>query len=231
MWGALSRAVRLPTRFDTDLRLVNVQTGAITLTGTEDFKAEEVIAYEAGYRVRPYARLALDIAAFANRYDDLRSTELTFQPAPVIVLQNRLNAKTSGVEIAVAVQPLDAWRVHGSYSYLHKDLTFDAGSRDVFRGTVEGNDPSHILLLRSSLDLPAGFEADAVYRHASRRPDPMVPAYDELNLRLGWTVRPEWELSLVGQNLADKHHPELFTAGGQQFAFRRGVYVRSAWRF
>ncbi len=227
VWGAVSRAVRLPTRFDTDLRLFNPQTRVVTLQGEEAFKSEETIAYEAGYRVRPHARLALDLAAFANRYDNLRSTELT---PTVISLQNMLNAETSGVELAGTVQPIDAWRLHASYAYLHKVLSFDAGSRDVFRGIVEGNDPSHIIALRSYVDLPAGLALDTVYKHTSRRPDPAVRAHDELNVRLGWTVRAGWELSLVGQNLVREYQPELFS-GGSRAAFRRGVYLRSAWRF
>ena len=120
-------------------------TRRLTLTGSEDFKPEEVVAYEAGYRVRPLSMLSLDIAAFSNRYDQLRSTELTFAPLPLIVLDNLLNARTRGFEAAGTVQPVAAWRVHGSYAYLHKVLTFDPGSRDVYHGAVEGNDPSHLL--------------------------------------------------------------------------------------
>src|SRR5699024_6763693 len=68
-WAAVSRAVRLPTRLDTDLRVINPATRILTLTGSPDFKPEEVLAYEAGYRVRPVPVLSLDVAAFTNRYD------------------------------------------------------------------------------------------------------------------------------------------------------------------
>jgi iron complex outermembrane receptor protein len=231
LWGAASRAVRLPTRFDTDLRLINPLTRVVTLEGHEDFESETVVAYEAGYRVRPHPLVAIDVAAFVNRYDDLRSTELTFRPHPVIVLMNRLNADTAGVEIGGTVQPAEPWQLHGSYAYFHKDLSFDEGSRDVYGGTVEGNDPAHLFLLRSNLDLPHGLAFDVLVRHTSRRPDPQVPAYTELDGRLAWTVQPGWEVALVGQHLLEPSHPELFTPGGPRFTFRRGVYLRSAWRF
>jgi hypothetical protein len=50
--SAVSRAVRLPTRFDTDRRLIDRATGIVTLTGSADFDAETVVADEAGYRVQ-----------------------------------------------------------------------------------------------------------------------------------------------------------------------------------
>ena len=230
-WAAVSRAVRLPTRFDTDLRLRNTLTGAITLAGSEDFESEEVIAYEGGYRIRPVSRLTLDAAVFANRYDRLRSTELVFRPAPVIELRNLLNARTSGVEVGATLEPVSKWRVHGWYAYLSKDLSFDPGSRDVYRGTVEGDDPAHRLSLRSYVDLPHGLAFDAFFRHVGERPDPVVPAYRELDLRLGWAIRGGWEISLVGQNLLHDHHSELLPPSAPQYDFRRGVFVRSAWHF
>jgi len=230
-WAAVSRAVRLPTRLDTDLRLIDPATRRVTLTGSEDFGAEEVVAYEAGYRVRPFSIVSLDVAGFSNRYDRLRSTELTFTPLPVIVLANMLNARTSGIEIAATVQPLPAWRVHGSYAHLHKVLTFDPGSRDVYHGAVEGNDPSHLLSLRSSLDLPKHVSFDGFFRRSGVRPDPVTPAYSELDLRLGWMPRAGWDLSLVGQNLLHARHSEFLPLNAPHYDFRRGVFVRSRWYF
>ena len=173
----------------------------------------------------------MDVALFTNRYDRLRSTELVFRPAPVIVLQNLLNARTSGVEIGATLEPVPAWRVHGWYAYLSKDLSFDPGSRDVYGGSVEGNDPAHRLSLRSTLDLPHGLAFDAYFRHVSRRPDPVVKAYAELDVRLGWMVRGGWEISLVGQNLLHDHHSELLPASAPQYDFKRGFFVRSGWHF
>ena len=225
-WGAVSRAVRLPTRFDTELRLRNAVTGAVTLAGTETFDAESVVAYEAGYRTMPHPRLTADVAAFTNRYDSLRSQE--FRP-PVVRLENFLNARTSGVEFSATVQPSERWRVHGSYAWLTKSFTLDPGSTDVRRGRDEANDPSHLAHLRSQLDLPRGFAFDAFLRYAGRRPAPIVDSYAELDLRLGWRPRPNWELSLVGQNLlADSHSEFNFTP---LIEFRRGVFLRSIWEF
>ena len=224
-WGAVSRAVRLPTRFDTDLRLRSV----IPLAGSEDFDAESVVAYETGYRARLHPRVITDIAVFFNRYDSLRSQELRFTPAPQVVLGNLLNADTHGIETAATVQATSAWRLHGSYTWLAKSMSFDAGSSDPTGGRFEANDPSHLAALRSQWDLPRGFAFDAFLRYVSTRPNPRVPAYGELDLRLGWQAMPNWELSLVGQNLLHARHREFnFTP---TIEFRRGVFLRSIWTF
>ena len=227
-WLAVSRAVRLPTRFDTDLRVINAATGQVTITGSDDFDVESVVAYEAGYRVLPNRRLSIDAAVFANRYDSLRSQER--QPSGLSVLANLMNARTSGVELSAVVQAAPFWRIHGNYAWLHKTISFDRDSRDVTGGVAEGNDPSHLVGVRSYLDLPARTAIDAMFRYVGRRPAPVIPAYAELDLRLGWTVRPTWELSLIGQNLLRRAHQEL-SAGPRGEQFRRAVFARSIWRF
>lgn len=231
VWGAVSRAMRLPTRFDNDIRLVNPLTGAVSLAGSDDFEAESVVAVEGGYRFLPHPRLSVDAAVFTNRYDELRSQELRFTPAPLIMLDNLLNARTSGVELTGTVQLASNWRMHGSYAWLHKSITFDAGSTDPTGGIFEGNDPSHIASARSHVDLPKGFAFDTVLRFAGRRPSPVVPAYAEMDLRVGWMARPALELSLIGQNLLHDRHEELASPNAPRYSFPRAVFVRSAWRF
>ena len=104
VWGAVSRAVRVPTRFDTDLRFRFPNSSALLLTGSPDFESENVIAYEAGYRRQFHERLSVDIATYVNRYDDLRTQE--FGPGQPITLTNMMNALTRGVEIDASVQVL-----------------------------------------------------------------------------------------------------------------------------
>jgi iron complex outermembrane receptor protein len=230
VWGAVSRAVRLPTRFDTDLR-IPARPPVPEIRGSDDFEAESVIAYETGYRLRPHPRASLDVAWFVNDYDKLRSQELPSRLGFVIELGNTLNAVTTGVEAAGTVQLLERWRVHGSYTYLHGEFTRDPESRDVSGGVSEANDPPFHFSVRSYFDLPHGLALDWAFRHVAARPSPAVPAYSSLDLRFGWAARPGWELSLVGQNLLDDSHPELGSAGPRRLEFQRGVYVRSIWQF
>lgn len=229
LWTAVSRAVRLPTRFDTDLRLIFPGTRNVVLTGNQDFDAESVVAIEAGYRLRPIPRVSFDVATFRNTYDHLRSQEI--RPGEPVLLANLRNARSAGAEFGATAQLAGWWRVHGSYTYLDVEMTLDSGSRDVTRGAFEGNDPSYFTSFRSYMDFPLGLSVDAFLRHVGERPNPVVPAYSELDVRLGWVVRGGWELSLVGQNLLHDRHLEFGQANAPRFHFEREVFLRSAWRF
>jgi iron complex outermembrane receptor protein len=220
----------MPTRFDTDLRIRLAGTGRLFITGSEDFQSENVMAYEAGYRLRPADWLSLDVATYSNRYTDLRSQELPLSFTDPIVLANTLTAHTAGAEISATAQVMPRWQVQGWYAYLWKQFGRDPGSRDATNGASEANDPSHIMLLRSYFDIGKRGELDAVLRFASALPAPAVNAYAELTLRLGWRLRPGLDLSLIGQNLLHDHHEE-FAAGTPREYLLRGVHLRAAWRF
>jgi iron complex outermembrane receptor protein len=228
IWGAVSRAVRVPTRFDTDLRFRFPGSTALLLTGSPAFESENVIAYEAGFREQIHERVSVDIATYVNRYDDLRSQET--RPGQPITLANMMNALTRGVETTVSAQLLPRWQVHASHAYNWKELTFDPGSTDATLGTSEGNDPRHIFKLRSYTTVSDRIEVDGFFRYVSQLPQPVVDAYMELDLRVGYRVRPGWDLSLIGTNLLHDRHLE-FRAGTAPETYERSVALRSAWRF
>ena len=59
-----------------------------------------------------------------------------------------------------------------------------------------------------------------------------VSSYVTLDVRLAWRPQENLELSLVGQNLLDRHQKELesqlFTLGSE---VERGVYGKITWGF
>jgi iron complex outermembrane receptor protein len=229
VWGAVSRAVRVPTRFDTDLRIrFPGSPTALLLTGSPTFKSENVIAYEAGYRRQILERLSVDIATYVNRYDDLRTQEI--RPGQPITLANMMNGLTRGVETTVSAQLLPRWQVHASHAYNWKELTFDPGSTDPTHGASEGNDPRHIFKLRSYATLSNRLEVDAFLRYNGRLPQPVVDAYGELDLRAGYRIRPGWDVSLIGTSLLHERHLE-FLAGTAPETYERSGALRSVWRF
>jgi iron complex outermembrane receptor protein len=228
LWGAVSRAVRTPTRFDQDIR---VPIGpVIAIEGNPDFESEHVIAYEAGYRLRPLPRVSLDLAAFYNRYTELRSQEPPPGGGLPIVLGNGYRGRGAGVEVAGNVQAAARWLLHASYTFTSVDLEPAPGSRDVTGGVSEANDPRHQFAMRSYLDLPGAFELDAFFRAIGEIETLAVPAYAELNLRFGWRVTGTVDLSVVGRDLLHDRHPEFGPPPGRH-EFQREALGRVTWRF
>ena len=228
VWGAVSSAVRVPTRFDTDLRISSPNSPDLLLTGTEDFESENVVAYEAGYRQQVRERLSIDIAAYVNRYDDLRTQE--FRPGQPVLLANMMNGLARGVESAATAQLARWWQIHLSHAYHWKELTLDPGSADLTRGVSEANDPANIFKVRSYVNATSRIEIDTFYRYYGERPSPAVDAYQELDARVGYRVRPGWDLSLIGNSLLHERHLE-YRAGTAPETYERSVTVRSVWRF
>ena len=199
-WAAVSRAVRSPARFDTDV--------SFPLAENNDFESEKVIAYELGYRVRPMDRLSLSLAAFFNDYDDLRGVS-----ASSFSFVNEQRAETWGMEISGSLQALSRWRLRGGYTHLQERIW--SSGPDLLPGSdnLEALDPRHQFLLQSILDLPWHIQFDTVTRYVSRiDASPLfaedIADYFTFDARLAWQWN-HWEVALVGQNLWDNHHPEF----------------------
>ncbi len=228
LWGAISRAVRAPNRLEEDSRFLIGPV--VVLQGSRDFTYEEVVAYELGFRLLPRASTSFEVMTFYNVYDHLRSQERPASGAPIpLTLANKLNAETYGAELRLNWQAASWWRLYTSYTYFHKDLRFDPASTDTTRGSAEGDDPEGRWALRSLMDLPGRWELDAWLRHVDALPAPFLPAYTELDLRLGRRVSDRLELSLVGQNLLHPQHPEFPTTVLKEV--QRSVYGKVTWRF
>jgi iron complex outermembrane recepter protein len=223
LWGAAARAARRPTRFDDDL-VVTLPTGIVVVRGSDDFESEQLTALELGYRTGALATVvSMDATLFSHDYDKLRSQESPATAPVPIVVGNTLNGRSTGIELGVNVQPVTAWRSHLSYTYLDTEITRDADSRDVGRGLSESNDPHHLFSLRTSVDLGRTVELDAFVRHVGALPNPAVPAYTEINARIGWTPTARFEFAIVGQDIAHERHPEFGPETPQRLQFERSV--------
>jgi iron complex outermembrane receptor protein len=247
LWGAASRAVRVPTRLERDIAIEATPPGSnprAILLGNDDFEAEELIAYEIGYRWQPLPVLGLDLALFHNRYEGLASLEfgtptLDSQTGVVtvpVLNRNLTDARSQGAELLATYSPREYWRLVASYSYIYLDK--QPHGEDLNRGVVlEGATPRHQFSLRSLLDLPGGLQLDAQFRHSTRiRRLPEIASgegiagYSELDVRVAWQASEHLELSLVGQNLLHDHHLEFGTPQTRG-EIERGVYGKAAWRF
>lgn len=251
VWAAVSRAVRTPSRIDSDLRLVTQVFDAPPITriealGSNTLEAEALIAYEAGYRVVPHARLSLDVSAYYHDYNRLRSVA----PGPPVLegdvlvvpftVGNEAHARTYGGTASATVRASPRWRLRGSYTYLNLTAGLDDGA---LPGTIAdvnpGLNPSHQLAAWSSFDLPGNLELDVIGRYVSelegREPaGDEVDDYAQADARLGLALTPRFRVALIGRDLLSRRRIEFFQSPanpGRGGAIERQLRARLIWTF
>lgn len=229
MWGAISRAVRTPSRIDRELFIPSQPP--FLLAGGPDFQSEASLGYELGYRVRPHDRVSLSASAFYNDYTNLRSIEQVNRPNPFpVVIANGLEGASYGVELTADYQATNWWRLRGGLTEMRIHIRPEATSTDRTNGSGESHDPDRHLMLRSSFEPASGVEFDSTFRFVSEIANQSLPGYAELDLRLGWRPKRSLEFSVVGQNLLHRRHAEFGSPANRQ-EIARGIYGRIVWRF
>jgi iron complex outermembrane recepter protein len=220
VWGAVSRAVRVPARFDRDV--VRPQGGVF---GGPNFVSEVADVIQVGYRAQTASVLTWSITAFHHKWDKLRSAT-----APPVFFENKIEGPVYGVEGWASWQVLSAWRLSGGTTTLRKELRLEPGSTDLLgpQNPQLSNDPDQQWMLRSSLSPWPSQELDAMVRHVGELPNPIVPAYTAVDVRYAWRMRRDLELSVLGQNLFDRSHGE-FNPPATRREFARGVFLQARW--
>ena len=229
VWGAVSRAVRTPSRAEDGIRSLAAVLPpgfpgnptplplALQFTGDSSIGSESLVAYELGLRLRPQGSVSLDITGFYNVYDDLRGSVLgaptvVLTPTPHAVLPltiaELVTAKTHGVEAVFDWQVRPNWRLQATYSYLHIDGTAPVGP--AIRASVPGgSDPTHSATLRSLLDLDKRLRLDTAVRFVDSLDGVNIDSYVAVDARMAWRPTDRLEIAVTGRNLTNDHHFEF----------------------
>lgn len=224
VWGAISRAVRTPSRVDTEL----VNSGV--LSGGPDFMSETLVAYELGYRAQPSARFWYSVSTYFNVYDDLRTLEATGPAVFPLAIRNGMHGETYGLEAWGSYALTNWWRLNGGVALLRKELKLDAGSADIAGVGFAGNDPGAQVTLRSLMDLGQRTQFDLSMRYVDELPSPHVPSYVAVDARIGYRLTDQLELSITGYNLSDEEHVEFINPSLPARASSRSYFISARWR-
>jgi iron complex outermembrane recepter protein len=238
IWASVSRAVRTPTRGESDLNLLGGNQ-----KGSSNYEAENIIAYEAGYRIKPSRNSLIDIATFYNEYNNLRTFECDNVSCSLSTIGNLGKGKSFGAEITAKLQAMDNWRLEAGYDFLKIDLKTKIGSNDrsaTARLTnVEGQSPEGQFRLRSNFNITPKIEFDNIFYYVDALPLSGstngvngVPSYFRLDTRVGYLVNSNIDLSVGVQNITDKRHQE-FDKGlaANETEVGRTVYFKTVVRF
>ncbi len=265
IWGAVARAVRTPSRLD-DNGLVNQAVLApgssrnplplpALLGGGGTGGSETLIAYEAGWKKQLTPALSMDLAAYYNDYDELRTGLAVptvcqpsgaplplclFLPGQTHVLQsvqagNQATGRSHGIELATDWRALPNLRFQLALSAFSMTIKEQGNA---FSTDREGSFAEKQASLRTSWNPRADTDVDVWLRHVGKLPDvglfiTPIPSYTELDLRLAWRPVKDIELSLVGRNLLDKRHAEFASEALDvpQMLIERSIYGQISWKF
>ncbi len=259
LWGAVSRAVRSSTKGEQEInynyRSLAPSTPAsptqnplpiplrLEIDGNQNFKSEELLAYEIGYRTEVMAHLSFDVALYYNVYKNLRviSPGTDFmEPTNAVkqyILSNDMRGRAIGAEVAADWTPLDWWRLQAAYSYQNLKMQLEGTSVDeINKGNAEGDTPRHQASLRSGFDLGRQVSLDLWLRGTDRLASidgTSIPGYVTMDVRMAWKPVRNLEFSVVGQNLLHKRHqefiPEYINTLPSQVV--RSGYGKVTWKF
>ena len=235
VWGAISRAVRTPTRVECCAQTIastlppnqfpGVPLAVVVGTASNpNFQAEREWSYELGYRFKPTSQMSLDLALFYSQYSALRAfgvpSSFGFSGGAALALlktANLIEGNIYGAELSADWKPYPWLNLQAVYSFQHPSFTTG--------GNVVTNDiyvnPNHQAYLRTGLNLTPQWDLDFWLRYVDRLPggfsllpyNNRVPGYVTLDARLAWRPVDRLELSLVGQNLLSPHHQEFVQEG------------------
>jgi iron complex outermembrane receptor protein len=247
VWGGISRAVRTPSITEREMVVDLFEApGPMPLIGrlygNPELRPESLTALEMGYRWTSTI-FSVDVAAYHNRYEDAVNLEMhqpyvaTTAGVPHLLLpvlfDNKQRVSTAGGEVLLALSPSPRWRVVGTYSLFTVRERLDPDSNNLAVTAFDASTPRHQGTVRSLFALPHRIDVDATAYLVGRIDSDAVPAYARFDTRIGWRMRPSFDVSLLGRNLFDSNHVEFTNvSGGVAFApARRQLSVTTTWRF
>ncbi len=240
-WVSEARAIRTPSRVERGgtVNLPLSQFSALRLDNGQS-QEEQLDALDLGWRYQFTHAASLDLSAFHYRYDNLRDAAIVGAPIPqpegyvaIPSINSTANKATaSGFEASLDWRPRSDWRLQAAYSYLDAAVQLAPGR---LPSGYADTTPMHLISLRASQDVTPTLRWDAWLRYAGNIENDSfaIPAYTTLDLRLAWQPEKDLVVSLVGQNLLDRAHPEFGSSYilSTPSAIQRGAYIKAAWKF
>lgn len=245
VWLALSRAVRVPSRLDRDLRsdLGYEMFGELPIHlqvfGSKSMQQETENSLELGYRIQSGQHWSADFAAFWSYYKNLVAATVQVEPQLVFVGGNpelQLNAvgnnggsaRLYGAEASITWQVRPTWRLVPTYSYL------DESPQPPVNGLwmLDNSSYRHQGAIRSRYDITRHWQLDVMPYAMSRNAVFGLPGALLADARLGWRPSRDTELSVSIRNLTGREILETYAESGfVSLPTRRTFSIRWAQKF
>ncbi|ADM10713.1 TonB-dependent receptor, plug [Parvularcula bermudensis HTCC2503] len=230
-WGAISRAVRIPSRVEDQVQLIGTVVPPLTpttnprplpaafvFTGSDKVESETLVSLELGARFRPAPGISVDLATFYNDYDNLRASSLQ-APQPGILngemativpltVADVVSAQSFGTEMVANWQVKPNWRLQGTLTLI--DFNTDDLDDPTLIATPAGSrDPASQATFRSLHDVNDRINFDFVVRYVDNLEDFDIDDYTQLDIHGSYDLSDRVSLSVAGRNLLDDEHYEF----------------------
>lgn len=225
LWTSASRAVRAPSRIDREF--FAPADAPFLVAGGPRFDSEVAHTFELGYRTSALRNATVSITGFYTEYDRLRTLEQDTPLSP-FTFRNNAEGRTHGLEIWGDWRPLHKLKLTAGVVFQQVDV--DSPPNLLLGSNFDDNDPSKYGMFKISYDITPDHLLDAVIRYSGRLSNPDVPSYTSMDVRYGWKINPDLELSVIGQNLLDSGHPE-FSSVIARAEYDRGLFAKLQWYF
>jgi len=210
----------------------------IQLINKPDLKAEELLAYEAGYRFIASDNLTLDLTLYYNSYEDLITYQTT---ATGLQFFNGMEGHTYGFELSSEWKPTSWLKTELSYSYISLNMDNADSVDSNLLPIIEKSSSQNQLSVRTNIAMRNNLHLNLWGRYVDSIGTANaleigsgfgVDSYLELDANIIWQPREGLKLMIAGQNLLDNRHlefvSELFTS---RIEIERSIYAKLTWEF
>jgi iron complex outermembrane recepter protein len=247
IWAAVSRSVRTPTRGESDVTIRTGSSSTIVSQGSPSYGIEQLIAYEAGYRIKPTSKTLFDASVFYNDYSKLRTLESNNAGGVTPVLNNLGSAESYGFELTGKWQAMDNWKLEVNYDHLNLFTHVSSASTDdttqVLRNSdslsnAEGQSPRDQVKLKSFYNITPKIEFDNILYYVGglnkgiTNTGAGIPSYITWDTRLGYLMTRNLDLSIGIRDLMNQTHSEFKAAlYNRQTVVGRTYYFKMVWQY
>ncbi len=234
---SMSRAFTTPSFAPDSMHITETlpsplpQIPLLTVAGNRHLDPERMTAYEFGFRTTLFNRIGLNVELYYNIMDRAIDFVTIRKIPPVLIsLDKCYKVVAKGVEIELHIPVTRWWSLSANY-------TFQGVEQKRFKKDQPGT-PRHKFNLCSSFTFQNGFSLNlrthfvdkTKWKYLTAR-SMRIDGYLRLDMRLSQILFDgKVELSLAGQNLTDKLHPET-TDGRGTYEIERLIYGQITLRF
>lgn len=233
---SVSKAYRTPSYVENSFRVVRrlppplPALPLLTVVGNEHLDPEDMTAFELGYRTNLLNRVGINVELYYNEIDDVIENVVLRKTLPLLISWgNDYNVIAKGIELT-ADFPLTPWLTLAA-NYTFQEVEYTRINADV-QGT-----PKHKFNINSRFTFKNGLSLDVTAHYVDETrwtgltDNVKVDDYVRLDMRLAKKfLKDTLEISLNGQNLTDKLHPETSDATGT-YQVEQLLYGQVTWHF